>query len=201
MMYEVINTPWKVFNEWARFCAYPWVRLCFVLNRIPWGGDFKFYGVPIVQKHRQSTMLFGRGLQLRSTLYANPLGINHPVILATFKKGAILKVGDYFSMSGGSICASEKVIIGNHVAIGANSTIVDSDFHPIQPDIRQDKPREGLSKPVIIEDDVFIGMGCLILKGVKIGQGCVIGAGSVVSRDVPPGVIAAGNPAVPIREI
>ena len=52
-----------------------------------------------------------------------------------------------------------------------------------------------------VEDDVFIGMNCLILKGVTIGKGSVIGAGSVVVKNIPSGVIAAGNPARVIREM
>ena len=54
---------------------------------------------------------------------------------------------------------------------------------------------------VVIEDGAFIGARCIILKGVRIGRGSVIGAGSVVSRDVPAGVIAAGNPAKVVKEL
>ncbi len=85
--------------------------------------------------------------------------------------------------------------------IGANSTICDTDFHPLNPLEREKAPTAGLSRPIIIEADVFIGMNVLILKGSHIGHGSVIGAGSVVSGDIPAGVIAAGNPARVIRDI
>jgi acetyltransferase-like isoleucine patch superfamily enzyme len=84
--------------------------------------------------------------------------------------------------------------------VGANSVIVDTDFHPISPEDRILNPNEGKTADVIIEDDVFIGMNCLILKGVTIGRGSLIGAGSVVIKDVPPGMIVAGNPAEPVRK-
>jgi acetyltransferase-like isoleucine patch superfamily enzyme len=71
----------------------------------------------------------------------------------------------------------------------------------LEPGIRRTSPQSAQTAEITIEDDVFIGMNCLILKGVKIGQGSVIGAGSVVSRIVPAGVIVAGNPASIIREL
>ena len=62
-------------------------------------------------------------------------------------------------------------------------------------------PDQGRSAAVLIEDDVFIGLNCLVLKGVTIGRGSVIGAASVVTKDVPAGVIVAGNPARVVREL
>jgi acetyltransferase-like isoleucine patch superfamily enzyme len=73
--------------------------------------------------------------------------------------------------------------------------VVDTDFHPLDPLERKGRPQNAKTAPVLIEDDVFIGMNCLILKGVTLGKGCVIGAGSVVTRTVPSMSIAAGNPA------
>jgi len=140
-------------------------------------------------------MIFGDGLALRSSVHSNPLGPNHPVILCTWQTGAVLEVGANFGMTGGTLCAAECIKIGNNVAVGANSTIIDTDFHPLDPAERRLHPAEAHTAPIIIEDDVFIGMNCLILKGVRLGQGCVVGAGSVVTRDVPPKAIAAGNPA------
>lgn len=91
--------------------------------------------------------------------------------------------------------------IGDNGVIGANTKIVDTNFHPTDSIQRWAKPSEGRIAEVAIEDNVFIGMNSLVLKGVRIGEGSVIGAGSVVARDVPPGVIVAGNPAVFVREL
>jgi acetyltransferase-like isoleucine patch superfamily enzyme len=146
-------------------------------------------------------MTFGEGLQLRSSKASNPLGINHPVILTTLHAEAKLWIGDRFAMTGGTLCAAECIEIGNDVNIGANSMVIDTDFHPLQADLRASHPQDGKTKPIMIGDAVFIGASCIILKGIKIGCRSVIGAGSVVTKDVPAGVIVAGNPAKFVREI
>lgn len=192
---NALNTPWKIRNEIERMIIFPWVRLVFAFNGIAWGRGWRIHGMPVIQKHRKSTMRFGNGLGLRSTARSNPLGPNRPVILCTWQAGAVLEVGDHFGMTGGSICAAEKIIIGQHVKIGANTTVMDTDFHPLDPEIRRIHPQDAATAPIVIKDDVFIGMNCLILKGVCLGNGCVIGAGSVVTKDVPAGAVAAGNPA------
>ncbi|HSQ79394.1 MAG TPA: acyltransferase [Candidatus Bathyarchaeia archaeon] len=201
MLSGAFDTPWKVWNRIGAWLAYPYVRVMFLLRGIPWGKGWSFYGAPVVQKHRRSVMTFGPGLQLRSRVRSNPLGIHHPVVLATLGPGAELRIGERFAMSGGSICVAERVTIGDGVAVGANSTIADTDFHPLRAELRAVRPNEGKTRPVVIEDDVFIGTDCLILKGVTIGRGSVIGAGSVVTASVPPGVVAAGNPARVVKEL
>jgi len=201
MMNEAFNTPWKVKNEVWRWISLPYIRLLFRINQIRWGANWKIFGVPIIQKHRQSTMRFGNGFSLRSSAGSNPLGINHPVILWTCEAKSILEIGENFGMTGGSICAADHITIGNEVNVGANSIIVDTDFHPLDSQGRRLHPQDGKTAPIVIEDDVFIGMNCLILKGVTIGKGSVIGAGSVVTKNIPPGVIAAGNPARVIRNL
>ena len=198
---RALDTPWKVWGELGRAIAYPSIRFLFALNGMPWGHGWRFYGVPIIQKHRRSRMCFGAGLQLRSALRSNPLAPNHPVTLVTWEEGALLEVGDNLAMTGGTLCAAERITIGNNVAIGANTTIVDTDFHPLDAALRRAEPSRGKARPVRVDDDVFIGMNCLILKGVTIGRGSVIGAGSVVTGDVPAYVVAAGNPARVVREL
>jgi acetyltransferase-like isoleucine patch superfamily enzyme len=198
---RAFETPWKIFNELLRWATYPQVRLMFALNGIEWRQGWRFYGMPIIQKHRRSLIRFGTGLGLRSSTRSNPLGPNHPVILATWREESRLEVGANFAMTGGALCAAERIIIGNNVTVGANTTITDTDFHPLEAKQRRLESSGGRAGGIAIADDVFIGMNCLILKGVTIGQGSVIGAGSVVALDVPPHVIVAGNPARLVREL
>jgi acetyltransferase-like isoleucine patch superfamily enzyme len=192
---QVLDMPWKAATELGAWLSYPRVRLLFWGMNLPWDPSWRFYGVPIIQKHRRSTMRLGGGLQLRSSVRSNPLGPTHPVILCTWQTGALLEIGTDFAMTGGSVVAAEHVTIGDRVTVGANCTITDSDFHSLILAERERQPSGGMTIPVVIEDDVFIGMNCLILKGVHIGRGCVVGAGSVVTRNVPPNSVVAGNPA------
>jgi len=92
------------------------------------------------------------------------------------------------------MCGGKKITIGKNVIVGANCTIIDTDFHPLDPDIRQRSPRAVQTVPISIGDDVFIGMNCIILKAITIGQAAVVGAGSVVTHDIPAKVIVVGNP-------
>jgi acetyltransferase-like isoleucine patch superfamily enzyme len=200
-LHMALDTPWRVRLEIRRLLSWPVARILFAWAGVPWGRGWRFYGVPILQKHRRSTLLIGDGLQLRSTPQSNALGPFHPVILSTRRAGARLVIGRGFGMTGGTICAEESIIIGDDVWVGGNCTITDTDFHPLRLEDRLARPLDGATAPVQIEDGVFVGMQSLILKGVTIGARSVIGAGSVVTRDIPPGVIAAGNPARVIRPL
>lgn len=90
----------------------------------------------------------------------------------------------------------------NHIKIGRNSVasdncrIQDSDIHYVLDDSGTPKPN---SAPIIIGDDVWIGMNCIILKGVTIGNGSAIGAGSVVTKSIPEHCLACGNPAKVVK--
>lgn len=200
-MKDAILTPWKIWNRISSIFIYPYLRIMFLINGIRWGENWHHFGIPIIQKHRQSKMIFGSGFSLRSTTRSNPLGANHPVILCTWQAGAKLEIGDNFGMTGGALVVAEHIKIGNNVAIGANTTIIDTDFHPLDPKTRKTSPQLAATAPIIIEDDVFIGMNTLILKGVTVGHSSVVGAGSVVTKNVPCCVIVGGNPAEVIREL
>ncbi len=122
-------------------------------------------------------------------------------------------VGDYCYFTNAVLLCELEVRIGSYVVIGWNTTVSDTDFHPLGPAERiadavacsplgQGRPRPAvLKQPVVIEDDVWIGPNATILKGVRLGAGAWIEAGSVVTRDVPPRARVLGNPAQVIGEV
>ena len=121
-----------------------------------------------------------------------------PTRFRVFGKGAEILIGDGSEINCVSIVArSQKIEIGKHVMIAPNCIITDSDFHAHWPcESRSVDPGYCLDKPVTIKDYAWIGMNCIILKGVTIGVGAIVGAGSVVTHDVPDYCVACGNPAV-----
>lgn len=197
----ILDMPWRVTDEVRRLFILPYIRCQFALCGITWRQHWRILGKPIIQRCRGSTISLGPGLVLRSWPSSNPLTPSHPVVLATRTAKACIEIGAECGFTGTTIVAAEHIAIGNRVLVGTNTTIVDTDFHPLTPEKRLQNILDGCHAPIVIQDDVFIGMQSLILKGVTIGQGSVIGAGSVVTHDVPPGVIAAGNPARVIREL
>jgi acetyltransferase-like isoleucine patch superfamily enzyme len=123
-------------------------------------------------------------------------------------------VGDFTLMNGALVMAEERIEIGSHCLISWNVGIADSDFHPLAsaqriidaqalaPFFKDRPPRPPLrTAPVIISDNVWIGMNAIILKGVTIGENSVVAAGAVVTKSVPPGVVVAGNPAVITKQL
>lgn len=127
--------------------------------------------------------------------------------LCTFNKGARIRVGDETYIGPGTnIRAFESIEIGSRVQISFGVNIYDNNSHSTSAHLRYEHAKTIMEKghpvsvedlrtaPVVIEDDVWIGFGSTILKGVRIGRGAVVGACSVVTKDVPPMMIVAGNP-------
>lgn len=142
-------------------------------------------GVAIISSWRRSTA---------ATLAA-------PARFRVFGKGSAIIIGEGSQLNGTSITArSTAIILGRKVMVAPNCIIVDSDFHqPWPAHSRQTNPGLEADRPVTIEDYAWIGMNTIILKGVTIGKGAIIGAGSVVTKDIPPNCIAAGVPAKVIK--
>jgi len=170
---------------------------------VKYGERLVLYGAPIVSAAENSRIQIGRGVVLCSWSTHTALGVNHPVVLRTLASGAELVIGDDVGVSGGTICAAKRVVVGSETLLGANVAISDTDFHPLYPDNRRydNDPSQVSSAEVVIGDNVFIGMNSMILKGVRIGSNSVIGAGSVVTSHIPENVIAAGNPCRVLRTI
>jgi acetyltransferase-like isoleucine patch superfamily enzyme len=137
---------------------------------------------------------------MRSSRRSNLAGINRPCYISTLCAGASIRIGHSCGFSGTVIGSAQSVQIGNHVMCGANSVITDTDWHPVDSAARL-SGAEGRSRPVILENNVWIGMGAIVLKGVRIGENSVIGAGSVVTTPIPADVVAAGQPARVIRSL
>jgi galactoside O-acetyltransferase len=113
--------------------------------------------------------------------------------------GSNVHIGDdFFGNVNIAFVDDVEIRIGNGVMIAPNVTLTTTG-HPVHPDRRVDFAR--FSEPIVIEDKVWIGSNAVVLPGVRIGYGSVIGAGSVVSKDVPPMVVALGTPARAVRAI
>ena len=112
-------------------------------------------------------------------------------------KGACITIGDHtFINYGSSISARERVAIGRHCLLGHYTLILDNNEH----DLHQHRMLPP-SEPVVIEVHVWIGSRVCILPGVRIGHHSAIGAGSVVTSNIPAHCLAAGNPARVVRNI
>lgn len=157
-------------------------------------GKVKFLGRPLILAFNKSVIEIGSNCEFRSNFKYNLIGINHPCIISTLSETAKIHIGNNCGFSGVSIGAECDIWIGNNVRVGANTIITDTDWH--SNDYRVMKP-----KKVIIEDNVWIGVNCTILKGVKIGKNTVIGANSLVLKDIPENVVAGGNPCKIIKQL
>lgn len=141
----------------------------------------------------------------------NPICRNIRGTIYTATPDSEIIIGNRVGMSSACLWAKEQIIIGNDVKIGGNCLIMDNDAHPHNFNQRRNSYKEDVDKkeffniiqsaPVVIEDDVWIGAHCIILKSVHIGARSIIAAGSVVVKDIPSDCIAGGNPCKLIRHL
>jgi acetyltransferase-like isoleucine patch superfamily enzyme len=130
----------------------------------------------------------------------------------SIEPSGFVEIGDDCVLVGAQFMCGERISLGRRVVVSYNVAIADCDFHPLDPEERRrdaiaNAPRSVLpgapaqrrpplkTAPVEIEDDAWIGIGAIILKGVRIGAGGRVAAGAVVTTDVPAGATAQGNPA------
>lgn len=162
------------------------------------GCAFVCIGRPGINRTSGSSIALGDKVTLCNSGMANPLAENGRCRLATVARGAEIILEDQVGLSSVIICAASKVVIGEGSIVGGGAMIIDTDFHSCNPDGTWGTDPKSVSHPVQIGKRCFIGARAVILKGVTIGDHAVIGAGAVVSRDVAPYAIVAGNPAVEV---
>lgn len=123
-----------------------------------------------------------------------------PNVLLTFTPEAVIRIGDHVRLNGAGIQARCGITIGDYALLGS-TLLVDSDFHSLARD-RMTNPAAAIaSAPITIGDNVWLAGQSAVLKGVTIGAHAVVGFRAVVTHEVPPNVVVAGNPARIVRHL
>lgn len=151
-------------------------------------------GFPYIRRKGSGRIILGDRININASRWGNWLGTPGAMILSV-EDGAVLELKQGAGVSSSQLIANIGIEIGEESMVGAGCLICDSDMHEVP--LGSGKPTAMAA--IKIGKRVFIGARCIILKGVNIGDGAVIGAGSVVSKDVPAGATAAGNPAVILK--
>jgi maltose O-acetyltransferase len=152
------------------------------------GPHVRLWGVPAVKV--EGTLLLGDRVRLASTISTLELSVG---------PAGTLEIGDRVLINHGcSIGATKLVRIGERCNIGSQAILIDNAFHELDPARRDEQPEP---QPVILEPNVWLAARVIVLPGVTIGRNSVVGAGSVVTRDIPADVLAAGIPAKVIRPL
>lgn len=184
------------FYLWAKFFKI-WLSS---KQNIELKGKVTINGMPLIQIYKGSKLYIGTNVTLNSRNKGYHINLHSPVKLLADRPGAVIRIGDNSRIHGTCIHAYQSVVIGNNCLIAANCQIFDGNGHDLSfPDVDNRINTKGTSKPVVIEDSVWIGANSIVLPGVTIGRGSVVSANSVVVKDIPPLVVVGGNPAKIIK--
>ena len=183
-----------------RIKLYPHInRLILKANGAVFGKNLQIPG-KVSWLIRGARITIGDNFYLSSGNGVNPIASNLQADVYV-EPGAALTIGNNVGMSSTRLWIHESARIGNNVKIGGCVLITDTDAHPMDYMARRSSNEGTKSAPVVIEDDVWVGAHCIILKGVTIGARSIIGAGSVVTKSIPADCVAAGNPCRVIKII
>ncbi len=165
------------------------------LKGVEFEGRSVFLGRPLVSVSRGARIVLGEGVRIASSVRANPLGCFQPSALRAMAPGALLSLGPRVGISATVLCAGASIQVGEGTIMGAGVMVIDHDFHRPAGEWDWADEHQANARPIQIGRGVFVGARAIILKGVTIGDRAVIGAGAVVTQDVPPRHTAVGNPA------
>ena len=171
----------------------------FKLPQMIWlNSKLKINGVTFGQKIRGNRILIKNTgtIKLGNGVYLNsyPAGELYITGLLTHCEDSLISIGDNCKLNGTIIHCRSSVSIASDCLFGPGTRIVDNDSHRISID-KEERRKPPNSAPIKIEENVWVGMNSLILKGVTIGKNSIVAAYSVVTKDVPENVLVAGNPA------
>ena len=192
---------YRIFIPLKYKICYLYSIFIFKFHKVEYGANFTIAGKIYITNNGKIKL--GDNVTINSGVWTNPIGGSPRTCLKTFSTGKI-EIGSGTGISNSAIVSASKVSIGRNVMIGADCRIYDTDFHPIEAGYRSgDKRDDSKTKtsPIIIGDFAFIGAGSTILKGTHIGENSIIGAGSVVTGNIPANEIWAGNPAKKIKSL
>lgn len=177
-------------------------KLVLKMQKIKYGKNLKLYGCPVIANKKGSKIVIGENVVVKSSFLSNLIGLYQRSIIVARTENAVIEIGNNVGISGATIYARKSIKIGDNTLIGANTKIIDNDFHPIEVEARiKDDKDKIIAKEVLIGKNVFIGCNSIILKGTQIGDNSVVGAGAVVCGKFPPNSVICGNPAKVIRQI
>lgn len=166
------------------------MRWRLVLAGVRCGSGIRVRGFPQVHIHPQASVFLGDGVVLQSKPLRYHGHMHSPVKLLADKPGAVIEVGAKTRLNGTCLHAVTSIRIGKRCLFAAGVQVLDSNAHLLsmdQPLLRVQTVDEG--RPVVIGNDVWLGLNVIVLPGTHIGDGSVIGAGVVLSGDIPPGSI------------
>lgn len=186
-----------------------WYKLVMRLTKIKYGKGLLIKGVPVIYSKSGKKLTIGNNVTIKSSFLSNLVGLYSRTIIVTRTPEAEITIGDNVGISGATIYARKRIVIGENTAIGGNCKILDNDFHPVEVERRNQLLQDRYggdsdlipSKEIVIGKNCFIGCNTIILKGTVIGDGCVVGAGAVVAGVFDSNCVIAGNPARVIRKI
>jgi acetyltransferase-like isoleucine patch superfamily enzyme len=151
------------------------------------GVGIRILGRPPVIRNA-GTLTLGNDVKLEAPI--------RPIFFHVFG-GAELTLGEQVAVNEGARFECTRAIrVGDRVRIGFGAVLIDNHFHDVYD--RESRPP---GRSIVVENDVWIGARAMVLPGVRIGEGSIVGAGAIVSNDVPPFTVVAGNPAHVVRSL